>query len=163
MTELLAEWKDFNVGMAGATAALAGLVIVAASVNIAAIVKSRSLTARLGSGIVLLVLALVVCALGLMPGITEAWFGALMLLVALAALSMQIGVAHAIVKDPDPNVRVRGWKASIGFVPLAFYLAAAGLALAGIPAALYFAAAGAVTAIVVSLTFSWVALVEILR
>lgn len=38
--EHLEAWHDFNVAMAGATAALAGLVIVAASVNIDKIVKA---------------------------------------------------------------------------------------------------------------------------
>ena len=42
---MIEQWSEFNVAMAGATAALAGLVIVAASVNIGEIVKSRTLTA----------------------------------------------------------------------------------------------------------------------
>ena len=52
-------WSEFNVAMVGATAALAGLVIVASSVNIGEIIKARSLTARLGAGIAALVLAIV--------------------------------------------------------------------------------------------------------
>lgn len=163
MTELLAEWKDFNVAMVGATAALGGLVIVAGSVNIAAIVKSRSLTARLGSGIVLLLLALVVSATGLMPDVDEAWFGVLVLLLSFAVLAVQLGVTRAIVEDPDPNVRSRGWKAAIGYIPLTCYLVAGVLSIAGVPAALYLMAAGAILAIAASLAFSWVALVEILR
>jgi len=163
MSELLAEWKDFNVAMAGATAALAGLVIVAGSVNIAAIVKSRSLTARLGSGIVLLVLALVASAGALMPGLDESAYAIVLVALSLGALAMQIGVARAIVRDPDPKVRSRGWKAAIGFIPIGLYLIAGVLALVAVPSALYFAAAGAIVAIVTSLTFSWVALVEVLR
>ena len=42
MIEGLELWSEFNVALVGATAALAGLVIVASSVNIAEIVKSRS-------------------------------------------------------------------------------------------------------------------------
>jgi hypothetical protein len=44
--ELLHSWKDYNVAMTGAIAALAGLVIVAASVNIERIVKAPMLTSR---------------------------------------------------------------------------------------------------------------------
>ena len=44
-------WSEFNVAMVGATAALAGLVIVASSVNIAEIIKSATLTARLAAAI----------------------------------------------------------------------------------------------------------------
>src|SRR5687767_3657682 len=49
--EQIEAWSEFNVAMVGATAALAGLVIVAASVNIAEIIKEASLTARLAAGI----------------------------------------------------------------------------------------------------------------
>ncbi len=45
-------------GQLRATAALAGLVIVASSVNIAEIVKAATITARLGAAIASLVLAL---------------------------------------------------------------------------------------------------------
>jgi hypothetical protein len=163
MIELLHEWKDFNVALAGATAALGGLVIVAASVNIGDIVKSRSLTARLGSGIVMLVVALVVSALGLIPSIDETWFGMIVLVVAAGALVFQIGIARAVATDRDPRSRA-GWaKSALGFLPVAAYLAAGILAVAGAPAALYFAAAGAILAIVAALVVSWVALVEVLR
>lgn len=163
MIELLGDWKDFNIAMAGATAALGGLVIVAASVNIAAIIKSRSLTARLGSGIVLLVLALVVSGIGLMPGLTEAWYGIALSLVTLLAAALQTAVAYAVLSDPDSRVRARVSKASIGFFPIAAYAAASALALVGAPSALMFTAIGALLAIVASLVFSWVALVEVLR
>ena len=46
MAEPLEGWTDFNVAMVGATAALAGLLIVAMSVNIAEIMKSPTLLAR---------------------------------------------------------------------------------------------------------------------
>ena len=62
--EQLEAWSEFNVAMVGATAALAGLVIVAASVNIGDIIKSVSLTARLAAGIAGLVLALAGSAIG---------------------------------------------------------------------------------------------------
>ena len=40
MYESLEAWSDFTVAMTGATAALAGLIIVAMSVNIERIVKA---------------------------------------------------------------------------------------------------------------------------
>lgn len=85
-------WSEFNVAMAGATAALAGLVIVAASVNIAEIVKSRTLTARLLAGIAALLLALAVSALGLIPGIDGPWFG--VAAVAATLLLAETGLAR---------------------------------------------------------------------
>jgi uncharacterized membrane protein HdeD (DUF308 family) len=163
MVEVLQEWKDFNVAIAGATAALGGLVIVAASVNIGDIVKSRSLTARLGSGIVMLVVALVVSALGLIPSVDETWFGIIVLVVAVGALIFQIGIARAVAANHDARSRARWAKSTMGFLPVAAYLVAGVLAIASVPAALYFAAAGAILAIVAALVVSWVALVEVLR
>lgn len=163
MAELIHEWKDFNVAIAGATAALAGLVIVAASVNIGDVVKSRTLTARLGSGIVMLVLALVVSAIGLMPAVDGTWFGVIVVGVSLVALVFQIVTARLLAADHDRLDQARWAKALLGFLPATAYLVAGLLALAGMPAGLYFAAAGAVLAIVAALIVSWVALVEVLR
>lgn len=156
-------WSDFNVAMVGATAALAGLVIVAASVNIGDIVKSRTLTARLGSAIVALVVALVVSAGGLVPQITVPGFGMLALVLVVIALVFQVGVARLIASDDDPRDRVRLAKSALGFLPLVAYLGAGALAVVQHPSALYLAAAGTVLAIVAALIVSWVALVEVLR
>ncbi|MDN3497367.1 hypothetical protein QL996_15615 [Planococcus sp. APC 4015] len=163
MDAALLEWTDFNVAITGATAALAGLVIVAASVNIGDIVKSRTLTARLGSGIVMLVLALVACALGLVPGIDAVWFGSIVAAISLIALAFQVATARLLAADRDTRDQARWAKAMPGFLPGVAYLVAGVLSLAGIPAGLYVAAAGAVLAIVAALIVSWVALVEVLR
>ncbi|TQJ31349.1 hypothetical protein [Microbacterium sp. SLBN-146] len=163
MTEVLAEWKDFNVAIVGATATLGGLVIVAASVNIGDIVKSRGLTARLGTGIVMLVLALVVSALGLMPDLDEMWFGVLVTLASLIALVFPVQTARILATDDDRRDRARGVKAAIGFLPALTYLAAGVLGIAGLPSALAVAAVGAILAIITALVVSWVALVEVLR
>ncbi|WP_439591893.1 hypothetical protein [Microbacterium sp.] len=163
MSELLAEWKDFNVAIVGATAALGGLVIVAASVNIGDIVKSRSLTARLGSGIVMLVVALVVSATALMPAIDETWYGWIVLVIAVVAVVFQLGITRAVIRNRDPRSRANWAKAALGFVPAVLYLVAGVLAVGGLPAALYVAAAAALLAIIAALVVSWVALVEVLR
>lgn len=163
MIDLLAQWKDFNVAIVGATAALAGLVIVAASVNIGDIVKSRTLTARLGSAIALLVVALIVSAVALMPAIDEAAYGAILLVVALGGTVFQLISARLLSLDRNPRDRGRWAKAALGFLPAVAYVLAGGLAVAGSPAALYCAAAGAILAIVGALVVSWVALVEVLR
>lgn len=68
--DLIENGSEFHVAMAAATAALAGLVIVAAPVNSAEIIKAASLTARRAGGIAGLVLALSASALALVPAIT---------------------------------------------------------------------------------------------
>jgi hypothetical protein len=156
-------WSEFNVAMAGATAALAGLVIVAASVNIAEIVKSRTLTARLLAGIAALLLALAVSALGLVPDIDGPWFGAVAVVATLLAAVFQVHATRLIATDPSPEDRARPLKYLVGFLPIFAYLAAGVLVWIGHPAGLYLAAAGCLLAIVSAVVVSWVALVEVLR
>lgn len=160
---MIEDWSEFNVAMAGATAALAGLVIVAASVNIGEIVKSRTLTARLLAGIAALVLALSVSALGLVPAIDLTWYGVLITVATVFAVVFQVNVTRLIARDPNPADRARPIKYLVGFLPLAAYLAAGVLVGAGHPSGLYLAAAGCVLAIVAAIIVSWVALVEVLR
>ncbi|MGO1537941.1 MAG: hypothetical protein ACTHZ9_01870 [Leucobacter sp.] len=163
MVEILHEWKDFNVAIVGATAALAGLVIVAASVNIADIVKSRPLTARLGSAIASLVVALVVAALGLIPGLNAMWFGGVVLALAAILLAFQVLTIRLLVSERNSYGQLRWTKSLLGLLPVAAYAASGVLGLAGAPAALIAAAVGAILAIVAAIIISWVALVEVLR
>lgn len=163
MIEGLELWSEFNVAMAGATAALAGLVIVAASVNIGEIVKGRALTAQLGAGIAALVLAIVASGLGLVPLISPLWFGILLLVATAGAGALQVQATRAIFADHHPAARAKLPKSVFGFLPIAAYLAGALAVLVGNSSGLYFVAAGSVLAIVTGILVSWVALVEVLR
>jgi len=104
MEEALRTWSEFSVAMVGAAAALAGLVIVAASVNIAKIIAfgGGSLIARLASGIASLVLALVASGLALIPGITAPWFGTI-LIVATAGSAAFTGARRAAFWPSSPR------------------------------------------------------------
>lgn len=163
MTEALASWSEFNVAMAGATAALAGLVIVAASVNIDKIIRAGTLTARLGAAIASLVLALVASAVGLIPELDPTWHGIVVLLGALAAGVFQFHATRVIVADPTPEQRARFAKAVLGFLPVAVYVASGVMLVLGSASGLVLAAAGCLLAIVAAIVVSWVVLVEVLR
>ncbi len=156
-------WSDFNVAMVGATAALAGLVIVAASVNIGEIIKARSLTARLAAGIAALVLAIIASGLGLIPTITPLWHGIVLLLATVVAGVFQVQATQAIFANDDPAARAKLAKSLFGFLPIGAYLAAAVAILMDHPAGPSFAAAGCILAIVTGIVMSWVVLVEVLR
>lgn len=159
----LESWNDFNVALAGATAALAGLVIVAASVNIGAIVKERSLTARLGAAVATLVLALLLSMTGLVPSIGPTVYGIVVLGTTAIATVFQAAAARSVFANHDPANRMRALKAIIGFAPLAAYGAGGVLLVSGSSAGLIPLAAGALLAIISGLLVSWVALVEVLR
>ncbi|MDQ0644554.1 hypothetical protein [Microbacterium murale] len=163
MTDALAGWSDFNVAMAGASAALAGLVIVAASVNIDKIIKAGTLTARLGAAIASLVLALVASAVGLVPRVDPTWYGIVVLVGALTAGVFQFHATRVIMVDSESQQHGRVAKAVLGWLPVAGYIAA-GVALAlGSSSGLVLAAAGCLLAIVTAIVVSWVVLVEVLR
>ncbi|WP_295013000.1 hypothetical protein [uncultured Microbacterium sp.] len=163
MSDYLDGWNDFDVAMVGATSALAGLVIVAASVNIEVIIQARFLTARLASGIVGLALALTGSALGLVPHLAPAAYGAIMIVAGAIGGAVGGVATRAIYANPSPENRLRPVKAAIGFVAPLAYLVGGILLLAGQPSALGWFAAGAIGAIAASLLISWIALVEVLR
>lgn len=163
MSAALQEWTDFNVAIVGATAALAGLVIVAASVNISAIVASRTLTARLGTAVATLVGALVVAAVGLVPHLELFWFGVTVLALTVILLVFQIITIRLLVAERNSDRRSRVSKSLLGMFPVTAYAIAGVLGLAGSPAALIATAVGAILAIVAAIVVSWVALVEVLR
>jgi len=156
-------WKDFNVAMVGATAALAGLVIVAASVNIAEIVKASTLTARLAAAIATLVLAITTTGVGLIPEIAPGWYGAIIVVATLLACGFQIHATATIARDRSPRVRGRLANAAIGFLPLVAFAVGGVLLLFSVPDAMIAVAVGTLTAIVSAIGVSWVALVEVLR
>ena len=161
--DALERWTDFHVAMVGATAALAGLVIVASSVNIAQIVKAATITARLAAAIAGLVLAIVVAGVGLIPDIPAGWYGVAVLGATAGAAGFQVHAAVVIMRDTSPAARARVLKSALGFAPLAAY-AAAGIAVFSDPSAAFvLGAIGCLVAIVSAIVMSWVALVEVLR
>jgi hypothetical protein len=157
------EWHDLFVAAAGASAALAGLVFVAVSINIERILKFPGLPERALETVMLLLGALLVSIVGLIPGQSHVALGVELLLVSLV-------VAAVIVRQPtqistasgDP----RSWLLSrwtvrlIGTVPLV--IGAIGV-LAESGGGLYWVAAGIVFAIAGAVANAWVLLVEILR
>ena len=164
MSEALEGWTEFNVAMVGATAALAGLLIVAMSVNIGEIMKSPTLPPRAAASIATLVLAIVAGALGLMPG-QSAWaYGAEVLVATLAAAVFQVHAIRVISREAHISTGTRVLKAVSGLVPIGAFLAGAVLVLAGVAGAgLVAVAIGSVLAVVAAILMAWVVLVEVLR
>ena len=161
--EQIEAWSEFNVAMVGATAALAGLVIVAASVNIGDIIKESSLTARLAAGISGLVLALIGSAIGLIAGVGAVVYGVAMIVIALGATVFQVQATRRIFENRHPANRLRWLKSAVGFFAPLAYLVGGTLLTAGQPGGLAWFAVGSIVAIVAALLVSWIVLVEVLR
>jgi hypothetical protein len=164
MSEALEGWSEFNVAMVGATAALAGLLIVAMSVNIGEIMKSQTLPPRAASSIATLVLAIVAGALGLMPGQPPFAYGIEVLVATLIAAMFTVHASRMISRQTTLRPAYRFGQGLAGFVPIAAFLAGSVLLLVGsVPAGLVAVGLGAVLAVVFAIVMAWVVLVEVLR
>ena len=166
MSEALEGWSEFNVAMVGATAALAGLLIVAMSVNIAEIMKAPTLPARAAASIATLVLAIVAGAFGLMPGQSDVAYGIEVLVAALVAAVFQVHAIQVIARAPGaaPIRGERVMKSIAGVAPIIAFLAGGLLLLFGVfTAGLLLIGIGSVLAIIAAILMAWIVLVEVLR
>jgi len=158
-----AEWTDFFVAMAGASAALAGLVFVAVSINIERILAYRGLPERALETILLLMAVLLVSIVGLVPGQDHVALGLELLFVSLATGAMivrQPAIRSDVEKEPRIWLLSRWIIRIVAIVPL---VVAGASVLAESGGGLYWLVAGIVFAVSGAVTNAWVLLVEILR
>lgn len=155
-------WSEFNVAIAGAAAALAGLIIVALSVNIGKVIESPTLTSRAAASISSLIVAVLATAIGLIPG-QPVWAIGAELVVPVAAAAVMEAVAIRRIATAPGWVRARVGKVATGLVPVLAFAVGTVMLLLGAPSGFAAIAVGCLTAIVSSVIYAWVALVEVLR
>lgn len=155
------EWHDLFVAVAGASAALAGLLFVAVSINLERIIGEQGLPERALEAVMMLVCVLVAAVVGLIPGQSQGVLGAEL---SLTAAILAFAVLRPIHVRPS-NVP-RGWLAGrwalrvAGTIPL---LVGAISVMIGDGGGLYWIVAGMIFAILAAIANAWVLLVEILR
>ena len=159
----VSEWTDFFVAGAGASAALAGLVFVAVSINVDRILRLEGLPDRALATVMLLLSVVLISLVGLIPGQSR---------IALAAELLGLGLAFAVFileltrrsmagRDRRPLHAFGHWLlVGLGTVPLV--LGAVSL-FAEAGGGLYWVAAGIMLATTGAVANAWVLLVEILR
>lgn len=156
------EWTDLFVASAGASAALAGLVFVAVSINIDRILKLPGVPERALATVLLLLGAVVVSITCLIPGQSLDALG--VELLAEGAIFGFLTLRHSIASLPNPEhiswLLSRVIVAAIGTLP--FAIGGASL-LAESGGGLYWIAGGIIGATVGAVASAWVLLVEILR
>jgi hypothetical protein len=162
---MIEPWVNFNIVAAGASAALAGLVIVAVSVNIARILSFSHLPARAGATIGTLILILVTSMAALIPqtmtafGVEVVGFGVCCWLLQLWAAQQMLIVRRE---------RKRPWYESargilLGQIQTLPFIIGGGLISATNANGLYWIAGGTIAIFIFSMYNAWVLLVEILR
>ena len=157
------EWTDFFVAGAGASAALAGLVFVAVSINIERILQFKGLPERALATVLLLLNVVLISLIGLFPGQTETALGLELLGVSLAFTGLILVKTSPSRADHDRTLShiVSHWLLmALGTVPL---LVGSVSLLAEAGGGLYWIAAGIALAIAGAVANAWVLLVEILR
>jgi hypothetical protein len=157
------EWTDFFVAGAGASAALAGLVFVAVSINVDRILHLQGLPERALATVLLLLSVVLVSLLGLIPGQSRAALAGELLGVGLVFSAVILGLTSRSMAGRDEH-RVHAlshWLlVGLGTVPLV--LGAVSL-FAEAGGGLYWVAGGIVLATTAAVANAWVLLVEILR
>jgi len=158
-------WTNFFIATTGASAALAGLVIVAISVNIARILEFPHLPARSAATIARLILILASSTAALIPEPNYA-LGVEITVFTVAAWWLEIRSnrrafrAHAEIGRPRFEAML---EALLGEVQLLPFLVGAMLLVASRPSGYYCIAAGVIAVFLFSTLNVWVLLVEILR
>jgi len=158
-------WANFFIAAASASAALAGLVIVAVSVNIARILQFPHLPSRAGVTIARLILILTCCMAALMPQDMRVLGGEIIIMAAICWVmgvrsSRQSAKAHAEMSRPRFEAILEAAGGEVQVLP---FLLGAILMLTGRDAGYYAVAAGVISTFVFSTLNAWVLLVEILR
>jgi modulator of FtsH protease len=158
-----AEWTDLFVASAGATAALAGLLFVAVSINVERILSYRGLPERALEALLVLVGALVVSIFVLAP-VDDAALGWLV----LATGAVVSGAVVLLERISLPERQDRSVPGTIGQLFLSVVgtlpFVVGGISLvAGGGGGLYWVLAGVVGAVVAAASNAWVLMIEILR
>ncbi|HEY6570677.1 MAG TPA: hypothetical protein VIZ22_10320 [Candidatus Limnocylindrales bacterium] len=158
-----AAWGEFGVALVGASAALAGLTFVAISINLREILAGPGLTGRAGEAVTTLLLALVTCALLLVPDQGTVALG-------LEWVVLGIGFGTILLRTHIRAARTLTIERSLLAGRIALHQSAAILWLVagiatvnGLPGGLYWVAPAALWTIAVGITDAWVLLIEILR
>ncbi len=161
---MIEEWTDFFVAAAGAGAALAGLIIVAMSVNIKTILSISGMTSRAAATIGAMVLIVLMSLAALMPAQALRSFGIETICFALLASSFAAHSGYQMVRHPPRGAMGGAWvRTAIAVGQLVPFLIGGALLIAGVDSGTYWIAAGILAVFIASVTNTWVLLVEILR
>lgn len=155
-------WHEFFVMTGGASAALAGLLFVAVSLNHEQILKFPALPSLAAASITMLVSVVIVCCFGLAPGQRAALLGVELLVLGLVTASL----LFVLIARSLSRLEHAGWRLSrllmtaISTIPM---VVAGGSLIVERGGGLYWLLAGVVASVATATYNAWVLLIEIRR
>ncbi|MFB2599079.1 hypothetical protein ACEXQE_14905 [Herbiconiux sp. P17] len=160
----LESWQTFASASAGTAGALAGLIIVAISVNVKQILAGSALPARAGSTIAAIAVILVSALAMIIPGQSLDKLGIVVLLFGAVALAFQADAAVRMLRSHDGPSLSRTIPTIVLHVgQLSGVLIGSILLISGNADGLFHIAWGFIAIFIVSILNAWVLMVEILR
>ena len=160
----MGDWAGFFGAEVGAAAVLAGLVMVAISINLERILSDPGLPGRAAETLVAPSGVLVVASLALVPGQPLWLFGVETLATGLVLLFASVFGLWQVRRTRHPIGR--GYIVGRAVLTAAYclpFLVSGALLLLGSPSALYWMVPGVILSLVATVLAAWVLLVEILR
>ncbi len=155
-------WHDFFVAEAGASAALAGLLFVAISINLTRILAYRHLPSRAVEALLALLSVLIIATFALVPGQSTLACAVEIGGTGLAIWATQTFALARTWKDAHPRAKSTARILNNQLPPLPFVIAGVLLA-AGHPTAMYWVVPGTLLSFAAGIFGAWVLLIEIQR
>jgi hypothetical protein len=156
-------WQDLFTGVASASAALAGLLFVAISINLKQILAVPVLPARAAAALGTLVLALVISILMLVPGQHRAVLGAELI---VCAATVWVAMTRAELRNGMSEYQTRfQYAIDVAFAQLAVVpiIVAGASLIAGAGGGLYWLVPALVFVFITTTVRAWILLVEVMR
>jgi hypothetical protein len=155
-------WHDFFVAEAGASAALAGLLFVAISINLTRILEFRHLPARAAEALLALISVLVIATFALVPRQSYLAFGIEIGVTGLVVWEMQSVALTRTWKGAHPQAK-RALRVLANQLPPLPFVLAGGFLVAGHPNGIYWVVPGVLLSFAAGIFGAWILLIEIQR
>jgi modulator of FtsH protease len=155
-------WHDLFEMTGGASAALAGLIFVAVSLNHEQILKFPALPPLAMQTLSVLIALLLACVVGLTPGQSRTALGSEILVLAAGLFALVIGTTiRTLSATPQRDWQVR--RLGLGLVVTVPNVVAGISLLTGAGGGLYWLLVEFIAGLLVSAFYAWILLIEIRR